>query len=298
MGILGLKKVNCKNCHKCIRECPVKSIDFTNDQANIIDHECILCGRCVVACPQNAKNVKDDTGLVLEAIAAGKKVVASVAPSFIADFDVDGIKTFEKTLQALGFAYACETAEGAYIVKKEYERMVNGAQQDVIITTCCHSAVKLVQKYFPSLVGCLAPALSPMQAHGRLIKQRDPDAFVVFIGPCISKKEEIIAYPGDVDVVLTFEELRGMMDQKQIDWAQPGDDVATERYRSRFFPTTGGILQSMDQEGTDYRYMAIDGAENCIAAFKEIAAGNLHHYFIEMSVCEGSCIAGDGRAHV
>ena len=91
MGILGLKKANCKNCYKCIRECPVKAIEFKEHQAQIIDDACLLCGRCVVVCPQGAKYVRDDTGIVKRMIKSGKKVVASVAPSFLASFDVEGI---------------------------------------------------------------------------------------------------------------------------------------------------------------------------------------------------------------
>ena len=133
MKILRLKKSNCKNCYRCIRECPVKSIKFSDHQAHIIDDECILCGRCVVTCPQNAKSVIDSTDQVKSAIRAGKRVIAAVAPSFIADFSVSGIGELEASLQKLGFFAAEETAIGAYIVKTEYEKMIREGKQDVII---------------------------------------------------------------------------------------------------------------------------------------------------------------------
>ena len=207
MEVLGLKRANCKSCHKCIRVCPVKSIEFSGQQAKIIGSECILCGQCVVTCPQNAKVVRSDVERVKAAIAEGRRVIASVAPSFIVDFPVEGIEELDAMLRKLGFAGTGETAQGAYLVKSEYERMVREKRQDIIISTCCPSAVRLVQKYYPELVDCLAPVVSPMEAHARYIKEQDPDAFVVFVGPCISKKAEAEDYPGAVDCVLTFEDI-------------------------------------------------------------------------------------------
>ena len=114
---LQLKKSNCKNCYKCIRNCPVKSIKFADGQANIIPDECILCGRCFVNCPQDAKQIRDDVPRVKEMIASGKKVIASVAPSFIAEFPLMDFAAMKSALLKLGFADAQETAIGATIVK-------------------------------------------------------------------------------------------------------------------------------------------------------------------------------------
>ncbi len=290
MEVLGLKRANCKSCHKCIRVCPVKSIEFSGQQAKIIGSECILCGQCVVTCPQNAKVVRSDLPQVKAAIAAGQRVVASVAPSFIVDFPVEGIEELAVLLRKLGFAGAEETAMGAYLVKSEYERMVRDRTQDIILSTCCPSAVRLVQKYYPDLVPCLAPVISPMEAHARYIKEEDPEAFVVFIGPCISKKAEAEDFPGAVDCVLTFEELRAWAEEEQAEPEPLSCDLGGRR--SRFFPKPGGIIQSMDREGTGYRYYAVDGPEKCAAALRDIQSGRLHNVFVEMNICEGACING------
>ncbi len=290
MEVLGLKRANCKSCHKCIRVCPVKSIEFSGQQAKIIGSECILCGQCVVTCPQNAKVVRSDVERVKAAIAEGRRVIASVAPSFIVDFPVEGIEELDAMLRKLGFAGTGETAQGAYLVKSEYERMVREKRQDIIISTCCPSAVRLVQKYYPELVDCLAPVVSPMEAHARYIKEQDPDTFVVFVGPCISKKAEAEDYPGAVDCVLTFEELRAWAEGEKAEPEHLPCDL--EGRRSRFFPKPGGIIQSMDREGTGYRYYAVDGPERCVAALKDIQSGRLHNVFLEMNICEGACING------
>ena len=287
---LTLKKSNCKNCYKCIRHCPVKSIRFSGNQAHIIGNECILCGQCFVVCPQNAKQIVDETEKVKVLIQSGAPIYASIAPSFIANYQGIGINGIRKALIKLGFAGAEETALGATVVKTEYEKMLADGTKDVLISSCCHSVNLLIQKYYPSLLPYLADVMSPMQAHCSDIKKRFPDAKTVFIGPCVSKKDEAEHYEGIVDAVLTFEELTEWLKAERIDLEADLD--VDEESRARFFPTTGGILKTMANRTPDYTYMAIDGVDNCIAALKEIEQGNVHKCFIEMSACAGSCVGG------
>lgn len=292
---LQLKKSNCKNCYKCIRNCPVKSIKFADGQANIIPDECILCGRCFVNCPQDAKQIRDDVPRVKEMIASGKKVIASVAPSFIAEFPLMDFAAMKSALLKLGFADAQETAIGATIVKTEYEKMIASGKHDVIISSCCHSVNALIQKYYPSVLPYLADVLSPMLAHCRVIKEENPGACAVFIGPCISKKEEAELY-GECDVALTYEELEAWMNEAGV--VPAGDSTEPdEGKRGRFFPIKGGIIKSMHTENTGFTYLAVDGVQNCIAAIKEIESGALKNCFIEMNACEGACINGPAISH-
>ena len=288
---LKLKKSNCKNCYKCIRHCPVKSIRFSGNQANIVGNECILCGQCFVVCPQNAKEIADETERVKVLIDSGAPVIASVAPSFIANYDGVGFEELKASLKKLGFADAEETAVGATIVKREYERLLNEDERNILISSCCHSVNLLIQKYYPSCLPYLADVLSPMQAHCKDIKQRYSGAKTVFIGPCVAKKDEADYYTGITDAVLTYEELTewfeaaGIVPEKKLD--------KTEESLARFFPTTGGILKTMQKNmRPDYTYLAVDGVENCMAALHDIEEGNIEHCFIEMSACAGSCIGG------
>lgn len=290
MECLTLKKSNCKNCYKCIRHCPVKSIRFSGNQAYINDNECILCGHCFVVCPQNAKQIVDETEKVKVLLQSGDPVVVSLAPSFVANYDGIGIESMREALKKLGFYDVEETAIGATIVKNEYDRMVNEGTRDIIITSCCHSVNLLIQKYFPGLLPYLADVLSPMQAHCVDIKKRIPNAKTVFVGPCVAKKDEAQQYEGIVDAVLTFDELSSWLKAENIVPEQKKE--FGEKTRARFFPTTGGILKTMAQNNPKYSYMAIDGTENCIAALKDIESGNLHNCFIEMSACVGSCVGG------
>lgn len=287
---LTLKKSNCRNCYKCIRHCPVKSIRFSGNQAYIISNECILCGHCFVVCPQNAKQIVDETEKVRVLLKSGDPVYVSLAPSFVANYEGAGINSMRAALKKLGFADAEETAVGATIVKNEYERMLREDKGDIVISSCCHSVNLLVQKYFPKELPYLANVLSPMQAHCIELKKRDKNAKTVFIGPCVAKKDEAEYYEGIVDAVLTFDELTKWFKEEKIE-IEP-ENEHEEESRARFFPTTGGILKTMAQDAEGYTYMAIDGVENCMAALRDIENGKIHKCFIEMSACTGSCVGG------
>ena len=287
---LTLKKSNCKNCYKCIRHCPVKAIRFSGNQAHIIGNECILCGQCFVVCPQNAKEIVDETEKVKVLLQSGAPVIVSLAPSFVANYDGAGINSMRKALKKLGFYDVEETAIGATIVKNEYERMIKEEDRDIIISSCCHSINLLIQKHYPAALEYLADVVSPMQAHCNDIKQRYQNAKTVFIGPCVAKKDEAEHYEGIVDAVLTFEELTEWLKSENIEIEPETDnDICS---RARFFPTTGGVLKTMTQENTGFTYLALDGVENCIAALKDIESGKIHKCFIEMSACVGSCMGG------
>ena len=287
---IRLKKSNCKNCYKCIRHCPVKSIRFSAGQAHIIGNECILCGQCFVVCPQNAKEIVDETEKVHVLLQSGAPVYVSLAPSFAANYEGAGIEGIREALKKLGFAEVEETALGATMVKREYERMLAEEQRDVVISSCCHSVNLLIEKYFPDLLEYLADVVSPMQAHCMDIKRRVPEAKTVFIGPCVAKKNEAEHYENIVDAVLTFEELTRWLKEENIEIPQKMTEDPESR--ARFFPTTGGILKTMAKNAPGYTYMALDGVENCIAALQDIRQGGVHHAFIEMSSCAGSCIGG------
>lgn len=287
---IRLKEANCKNCYKCIRHCPVKSISFSENQAQIISDACILCGECFIVCPQDAKIIRDDTDRAKSILAGDGPVYASVAPSFAAAFPGIGIRGMETALQALGFDAAEETALGATLVKKQYEELIRAGEHEVLISSCCPSVNLLICRHFPAALPYLAPVVSPLEAHSRDIKRRCPEAKVIFIGPCISKKFEAEEEGSGVDCALTFDELAawfaaaGVTPEQEPDEAAPG--------RTRIFPTAGGILKSMDCDSETYRYLSVDGTENCKAALRDILDGRLGRCFVEMSACTGSCVGG------
>ena len=285
--ILGLKKTNCKSCHKCIRNCAVKSIRFTAGQAHIVEDECILCGRCFAVCPQDAKVIASDMEKVRIMLQTGT-VYASIAPSFAASYPGVGIDALEDALKKLGFAGAEETAVGATIVKKEYERILDEEKPNILVSSCCSSINLMLRKYYPEALFTLAPVITPMQAHCRDIKRRHPEAKTVFIGPCISKKSEA-AEEDAVDAVLMFDEFNRWLREEGIELGRRED--IRKGGRARVFPTAGGIIETMDKN-PEYTYVAVDGVKKCMDVLDEIKGGRLHNCFIEMSACEGSCADG------
>jgi PAS domain-containing protein len=274
-----------------------------------VAEDCVLCGNCFAICPQQAKGVRDDIGAVKTLIESGAPVYASIAPSFTANYEGRGIGSMENILKKLGFAGAEETAIGATIVKRQYDTMLKNETQSVIISSCCHSVNLLTQKYYPQALPFLAPVLSPMLAHGMDIKRRHPGARTVFIGPCISKKDETETYAGPVDKALTFRELSRWLEEENIGLDEsvqsevgariPQNDEIPERGLARLFPIPGGILRSMVKENPRYAYLFVDGIDNCIRSIEDLIRQNLsssaqgpEKCFIEMSACTGSCLGG------
>ena len=286
---IRLKKANCVNCYKCIRHCPVKAIRFSGGQAHIINNECIECGQCFVVCPQDAKSIYSEVSKVKMYMSSGEDVYVSLAPSFVANYNT-GIECMREALVQLGFKGVDETAVGATIVKREYDRLLNEDKKDVVISSCCHSINLLIQKYYPNELCYLADVVSPMQAHCKKLKEDYPNCRTVFIGPCISKKDEAERYEGIVDAVLTFDELSSWLNEQGIILREDKDDMADTK--ARLFPTTGGILKTMAADNPDYTYIAVDGVENCMRYLDDIEKGGIHKCFIEMSACVGSCVGG------
>ena len=285
---LQTKKSNCKNCYKCIRKCPIKSIKFSNGQAQIIGDECILCGKCYVTCPQEAKQIRNDTDKAKELLKTKSSVYVSLAPSFLANYHGKNLSDMKIALKKLGFTDVFETAEGATTVKKQYEKIIKERKQSVIISSCCHTVNTLIERKYHDALKYLAPVVTPMHAHSELLKKQHPNSGVVFIGPCISKKAEADRY-GVVDCVLTFDELDMWLESENIEIPEGNKDEFAGR--TRIFPTTGGVFESMDKD-SEYSYIAVDGVEECMTALSEIIKGNITKCFIEMSACRGSCING------
>ena len=296
-SIISLKKVRCKNCHKCIRSCPVKSIQFKDDQAQIMPEECILCGTCLEVCPQNAKTVLSDIFKIRGYIKTGATTVVSLAPSFVG-MGMPPAKTVG-ILKRLGFTHIHETAEGALMVSEEYAHLCELGTMENIITTCCPTVNALLEKYYPDLIKYAAPVVSPMIAHGIKLRQIYGDeAKIIFVGPCISKKEEArdSRHAGIIDAVLSFEELKSWIKEEHIDI----DDIEEASFENenpkvaRLYPITSGIISTIMAKGSlqHYKKLSVDGIENCKEMLQSMRDGKIHGCFIEMNSCPGGCING------
>ena len=298
MSTIQFKEANCKNCYKCIRNCPVKAISFKNEQAQIMEENCILCGNCLKVCPQNAKRVVDDVDKVCGFIEKNEKVYASLAPSFVSGFDMKDARCMYTVLKKLGFSYVEETAIGAAKVSLEYEKFIKKKQMKNIITTACPVVVSLVEKYYPELIDELAPVVSPMIAHAKMMREMYGSKIkIVFIGPCVAKKEEYKDLTNDdlIDAVITFEELERWMDREEVSLDCEIDEefINLKKFTARLYPATGGILKTLAADKKNgYKFIGIDGIQKCIEAFDAMKIGNVKGYFIEMNSCSGGCLNG------
>ncbi len=296
MSIIQLKEANCKNCYKCIRNCALKAIQFRDEQARVMDEDCVLCGKCILVCPQNAKQIFSDLDDVKKLLAGGAKVFVSLAPSYISAFPGVSFAQMSGALKQLGFTGVEETAIGATEVTREYTRIIQKKELKNIITTCCPTVTLLVEKYYPQLIPYLASVAAPATVHARMIKNIYGNrSKVVFIGPCISKKHEA-QHTGAIHSVLLFDELKVWMQQEGIAF-ETADSEPTEMHTigSRLYPMPGGIIKTIPhQQRQGYKTIAVDGLERCKSILQSLCDNEIEGYLIEMSACAGSCMEGPG----
>lgn len=289
---LEFKPVQCKDCYRCLRECPVKAINIKDHHAQIIEEHCILCGHCTQVCPQKAKIEHSELPVVRELLKSGVRVAATVAPSFISSLNQDDFSLLRIALAKLGFTVVEETAVGAQAVTEEYKRLLAKGEMRNFITSACPAACRLIQMYYPKALQYLAPVDSPMVAHAKMLHRNNPDLKVVFIGPCIAKKRE--ADEHGIDAVLTFEELLQLFAENDIDLQTINHlGVANDNSGANLakaYPATQGIIRSFDVLPDGYCYLAVDGVDRLVDVLENIES--LDHTFIEMNVCPGGCING------
>lgn len=298
MQVMDFSSANCKNCYKCVRTCTVKAIKVLDDQARIEENKCISCGHCLVVCPQNARHVLSDMDEVKKAINENKTIVAQLAPAYKGVFEYP--EKLIMALKNLGFSFIEEVSIGAELVSEEYNNIIKNCKGEKFITSCCPSIVMLIEKYYPELIPLILPVSSPMIAHGKSIKARYNNPYTVFIGPCISKKCEALSEDnqGIVDAVLTFDEIKDLLLEKEINYTILEDCKADFEgtKRGSKYPLVGGILNALkptlDKKNLDL--IGVHGLENCINILDELKSGNIDSVCVELSACNESCLGGPG----
>lgn len=312
---IHVKKANCKNCYKCLKHCSVKSIRYMDNRVEVLEDECVLCGRCVNVCPQKAKTVENDPTPVLNWLNdPSVTVAASLAPAYAGVFGEENRGLMAAALRRLGFDVVEETARGAGEVTARYRELLAEGTMPSILTTCCPTVNLLIEKYYPELTPLMAPVVSPVLAHGRMLKQRlGQEAKVVFVGPCLSKIREIREHGESADAVLTFRQLelllkeRDLMDEEGHLQVPPEEPDRASSY-SRIYPVPEGILRDVRrQENTvenalaenglsegmgGYAFISVCGLENVREFLEELRKGNYSHVFAELNSCEGGCVNG------
>jgi iron only hydrogenase large subunit-like protein len=291
----------CQDCHKCIRECPVKAIRVEDGYARVVPELCIMCGNCVLACPSSAKRVRDDLPAVMALLKSGRKVIASLAPSFVAQFSGVSPAQLIHALKKLGFHAASETALGAQQVSASISELMRSEPKQIWISSACPVVVDFIGKYHPECQPHVFGVLSPLLTHCKMLRAHyGDDIAIVFIGPCIAKKMEAELHPELLDAVLTFEDLDHWLDEEGIhldeitgtpeDRFQPND--AEE---GALYPIDGGMMPGTagNREFNSSQFMAFSGLANVEQALKGISEWKPeNNIFFELTACAGSCVNG------
>ncbi len=292
-------KEKCRVCYSCVRECPAKAIRIIGGQADVLSDRCIGCGNCVRVCSQQAKQVRNSITAVRSLLSSGEKIAAVVAPSFPAEFTEISHRRLAGMIRALGFTYVAEVAFGADLVSREYRKLMEETGGQYIATTC-PAIVLYVEKYRPGLVKNLAPIASPMVASARVMREMyGPDTRVVFIGPCVAKKEEASRddVREDVAEALTFAELRAMFDEDGItpERVQSADFDPPRPGKGVIYPIGRGMLQASDlrEDLMKTDVIATDGTKQFVMAIKEFDEVSNSVRLLELLCCNG-CIMGSG----
>ena len=289
----------CHDCYKCIRECPVKAIKIENGHASVIPEKCIACGNCVKACPSNAKRVRNDIAQAKNLILAKKQVYVSLAPSWSGVFEYSPKKMIA-ILKALGFKEVSETAIGAQEVSIKTTEILNNSKKGLFISSACPVIVDYIRHYHPEFIKCITPIGSPAMTHAKILKEKyGDDISIVFIGPCIGKKNEV-SYTDLIDIALTFEELKLWIHDEGLDFSdftENKDDnfVPYNAFEGALYPVDGGMNETLRKIGLkdEIQLVALCGMHTFQKALSNLNPDNIDKtIFVEALACEGGCVSG------
>jgi iron only hydrogenase large subunit-like protein len=296
-GIVSTIFDKCKRCYSCIRECPAKAIKVINGQAAVLPERCIVCGHCVKVCSQNAKKIRSDANLIFEELIPFYTVAAVVAPSFAASFPKDCGK-IPAALKKIGFNYVVETAFGADLISELYYKEFQSDNKQTIISSSCPAVVNYIEKYQEALVPNLAKIVSPMVAIGRYLKANTKEELkVVFIGPCVAKKQEYTdpEVDGAIDAVLTFSELKKIFEKGNIDLGELNETEFDPPHANmgKSYSLAGGLLKTANISGDilEKEIIVVEGKRKVLEIIDEIADNKINAKFVDILFCEG-CISG------
>ncbi len=315
----------CIKCGKCASACPYHAIihlerpcqaacgmdaivSDEHGKAVINQDKCVACGQCLVSCPFGAIVDKGQIFQVIQSILKGDQVIAIVAPAFVGQFGKNATPgKVVAAMKKLGFARVVEVAVGADMCTieeaKDFLEKVP-AEQDYMATSCCPAWHSMIYRLFPSEKDKISMTLTPMVFTARLMKKEYPGCKVVFVGPCAAKKLEAIRADirSDVDFVLTFEELQGMFEAKEVDFATIEEvDVLNEGTAAgRGFAVSGGVAKAVtdlihqEQPELEIKTARAEGLRECRKLMMMAKAGKYKGYLLEGMACPGGCVAGAG----
>ncbi|MEW9121126.1 MAG: [Fe-Fe] hydrogenase large subunit C-terminal domain-containing protein [Thermotaleaceae bacterium] len=299
--VLTLSKDSCNNCYKCIRICPVKAISFNERGTKIDQSRCIACGRCFNVCPQNPQSNRNNYIKAKAYLQNNKTLIASVDPAYAAYFG-ENYKRLPGALKQLGFKYVEESTVGIDRVYKEYQRNLLETRQKYCISSSCFTVNLWIQKHYPELKDFLFPVISPMIAHGKILKEKYGfQCKVVFFSPCIGAKVEYTEFlkEGAVDSVFTFYELEKWMALEDVKLPSaeemPFDDEGSRA--AKLFPSQGIFTERNTDCPEGMEWIGVEGADATRETLLSLKEGSLDPAVLELFFCKNGCITGSSFIH-
>lgn len=324
-GRSHIDQSKCIKCGKCIEACPYGAVarmrrpcasacgmdaimSDAYGRAEIDQNKCVSCGMCLVNCPFGAIADKSQLFQCIQAIKGEAPVYAAVAPSIVGQFGTDyPADKLRSAFKALGFKGVVEVAIGADLCTlDETERFMEDVPSKLpfMATSCCPAWINMIKKNYPAYEKCVSMSLTPMVLTGRMIKKQHPGCRVAFIGPCAAKKLEAMREDirSDVDFVLTYEEVMGMLEAKNVD---PAELESREFFSGasgdgRGFAVSGGVAAAVEScyrhlvPGGEMKIIRAEGLRECRKMLAVAKTGKYNGFLMEGMACPGGCVAGAG----
>ena len=298
-------KNECNDCYKCVRGCHIKAIRIQGGSASVINDKCIACGRCVQVCPAGAKKVRNDINKVKTLLLTGKKVFVSLAPSWAGIYNIKSDRMVA-ILKKLGFYGISETALGAQEVSIQTAKTLNSTDKGLFISSACPVIDDYIRLYKPDFAKNITPIASPALTHCALLKDiYGDDIEVVFIGPCIAKKNEADNHPDLMAAALTFDELNYWIKEEFIDIDKITIDenckfIPESSYEGALYPIEGGMNDTIKRVGidkNDVTFISVSSLEDFDKSLQNLNPDKIDNkIFLEALACSGGCINGPSRS--
>ena len=291
----------CHDCYKCIRYCPCRAIRIVNGRAGVIQELCVACGMCVKVCPAKAKKIRLDLPRAKYLLGSGKRVYASLAPSYVSYFKQYSPGALIATMKKLGFSGVSETALGAQAVSVETGKYLEKAPPGIYFSSACPAVVDYIRKYAPKYVRNIVPVLSPLLSHAKLLrKELGNDINVVFFGPCPAKKNEADSHPDILELALTFNDLKDFWSSENIrpetfTEKEYGEMIPQAAEEGKIYAVEGGMNDTIRSDSGTVRFFTVSGLRNLERLLRDVPSpseiGNCK-IFVECLSCYGGCING------
>ena len=249
--IIKSKTESCTGCNRCVRECPMETVNITyqdqdgNIKVRIDQDKCIGCGRCITACKHDARYYADDIELFFDDLSNGVPISLIAAPSIRTN--IPEYKRLFTYLKQLGVKQIYDVSLGADISIWGYIRYLEKNKGAHIITQPCPVVVSYCEMYRHDLLPKLSPVHSPMACASIYMKEyQGITDRIAALSPCIAKKAEFEATKL-AEYNITFARLLSWM--KDNDISLPAEETDFDHDESglgSLFPMPGGLKENLE----------------------------------------------------